>query len=555
MHRPVLSAGPGDPAADPLQGPVTPPTDHYSAYQGLRHDNAANSSDDDADSLTEQETLTIRNANLSSSRSVDTLKDVSLPCTPAAPVAGPAKPRSPAQKLDKLDTSQTTLNHRKHRATHSASSASSAGAPHHQFFHLNLPPCSPSLASPQSPTTRSIARSPSPRRRQSHRPMSSIGSTLSSNSSGSVAPGKFVFPPPMPSAQLPAIEPELDLDYSLCFSPALSDEGGASPYILQAQNDLQGIFTTLAHKERRLLEAREQLKAAEKDLSQFKSQWDTVLGPESSEAPSPDTEPPLSSVVPVATATVAAPPVPAAPELQPHSTHKKTSSASSAPGNSVPSRRMLPMRHSIGHASELGFDLSKATDPGLFDPKDPSSSFMGNFSYYFREKLNGLFEQQQKQQQEQQQQQQQHQHQQQQQQQQQRQQDQTEKLLETKESVTSLRSAASFHTLSPATSLSSLSPDEAIDGGSSGASTSDSFIGRFLVNPAGTVDHHSALFAKSAFSVRSPPYLSSSSSNNTNNPRLASPPTDPLSFASVPISTPKKNLGDPLRSPFVVKQP
>lgn len=122
--------------------------------------------------------------------------------------------------------------------------------------------------------------------------------------------------------------------------------------------------------------------------------------------------------------------------------------------------------------------------------------------------------------------------------------------------MTSLRSAASFHTLSPATSLSSLSPDEAIDGGSSGASTSDSFIGRFLVNPAGTVDHHSALFAKSAFSVRSPPYLSSSSSsNNTNNPRLASPPTDPLSFASVPISTPKKNLGDPLRSPFVVKQP
>jgi hypothetical protein len=330
----------------------------------------------------------------------------------------------------------------------------------------------------------------------------------------------------MPSAPLPATEPELDLDYSLCFSPALSDEGGASPYILQAQNDLQGIFTTLAHKERRLLEAREQLKAAEKDLSQFKSQWDTVLGPESSEAPSPNVEPPLLPDVPVATATVAAP---AAPEPQPHnhSNHKKTSSVSSAPDSSARSRRMLPMRHSIGHASELGFDLPKATDSGPFDPKDPASSFLGNFSYYFREKLNGLFEQQQ-------------------------QQSYAENHLETKDSVTSLRSAASFHTLSPATSLSSLSLNEAVDGSSSGGSgVSDSFIGRFLVNPASTVDHHSALFAKSPLSVRSPPYLSTI---NNNNPRLASPPTDPLSFASVPISTPKKKLGDPLRSPFVAKQ-
>ncbi|KAF5093651.1 hypothetical protein D0Z00_003947 [Geotrichum galactomycetum] len=544
MHRPVLSAGPDDLAADPLQGPVTPPTDHYSIYQDLRDDNTASSSDDDADGPAEQDTLTIRNINLSNSRSVDTLKDTPLPRTPAAPAAEPAKPRSPAPKLDKLDTSQTTLHHRKHRATHSASSASSAGAPHHQYFHLNLPPCSPSLASPQSPTPHSIARSPSPRRRQSHRPMSSIGSTLSSTSSGSVAPGKFVFPPPTPSAQLPAVEPELDLDYSLCFSPALSDEGGASPYILQAQNDLQGIFTTLAHKERRLLEAREQLKAAEKDLSQFKSQWDTVLGSESSEAPSPNVEPPLSPdvpVEPVATATVAAPAAPATPELQPHnhSNHKKTSSVSSAPDSSTRSRRMLPMRHSIGHASELGFDFSKATDPGPFDPKDPASSFLGNFSYYFREKLNGLFEQQQQQLQLQ----------------QQRQQDLAEKHLETKDSVTSLRSAASFHTLSPATSLSSLSLNEAVDGSSSGGgggTTSDSFIGRFLVNPASTVDHHSALFAKSAFSVRSPPYLSNTTNNN--NSRLASPPTDPLSFASVPISTPKKKLGDPLRSPFVAKQ-
>ncbi|KAF5092472.1 hypothetical protein D0Z03_002842, partial [Geotrichum reessii] len=518
MHRSVLPVS-FDATTDPLQKSVSSPTGSYVIYQDLPHDDDASSSDDDADGPAEQDTLTILNMNLSNSRSIDTLKDASISVVPAATAAEPAKPRPSAPKLDKIDTSRTTLNHRKHRATHSTSSASSTGAPHHHYFHLNLPPCSP--ASPQSLSPHSSARSPSPRRKPTHRPMSSIGSTLSSGSSSSVAPGKFVFPPPTLSAPIASNEPELELDYSLCFSPTLSDEGGASPYIHQAQNDLQGIFNTLAHKERRLLEAREQLMAAEKDLNQFKSQWDSVLGPDSAEvsppskAESPET-PVVEVVIPLSS------PAPTASEShhRMYNNHKKTSSVASVPDVSTHSRRMLSMRHSIGHASELGFDIPKAA-PDLLGSKDGSSSFLGNFSYYFREKLSGLFEQQQ-----------QHQY-----------QNQIGKRLDTKNSVTSLRSAASFHTLSPATSLSSLSSRSLNDTVTNGG-TSDSFIGRFLVNPVSAVDHHSTLFPKSSLTVRSP-YLGP--------PRLASPPSDLFYIASAPTSTPKTPTG-PLCSPFVAKQ-
>jgi hypothetical protein len=64
-------------------------------------------------------------------------------------------------------------------------------------------------------------------------------------------------------------------------SPKSSDESSttsvSSPYILNSQPDLQDIFITLANKERKVLEAKEQLLIAESDLSHFKGRWNSVL--------------------------------------------------------------------------------------------------------------------------------------------------------------------------------------------------------------------------------------------------------------------------------------
>lgn len=51
----------------------------------------------------------------------------------------------------------------------------------------------------------------------------------------------------------------------------------SSPYILNSQPNLQEVFITLANKERRVLEAREQLSNAERELDEFKTKWSSIL--------------------------------------------------------------------------------------------------------------------------------------------------------------------------------------------------------------------------------------------------------------------------------------
>jgi hypothetical protein len=53
--------------------------------------------------------------------------------------------------------------------------------------------------------------------------------------------------------------------------------GEESPYILNSQPSLQDIFITLANKERRVLEAKEQLVNAETELALFRHRWSAIL--------------------------------------------------------------------------------------------------------------------------------------------------------------------------------------------------------------------------------------------------------------------------------------
>lgn len=281
-----------------------------------------------------------------------------------------------------LDT--TRPRYQRHRANYSTSSASSLSGSHQQLHHLNLPPYSPSLSSPQSPAYKSY-RSQSPSFKGHHHHMSSISSTLSSSPISSQK--TFSFPPP----------PSEELDFSYTFSPPssapMSDDGSMpSPYIFETQTDLQDIFVTLAHKERRLLEAREQMVAAEKDLEQFKSQWNSVLnGPEEPSQVPQDTSMQVQGVPPREPDPVEIGP---SDFRSPHSQyrHGKTATSLSDPISSAASRETLRLRHSIGHTSDLGLGLENVETIPLTPLHPLNRSLLGNFSFYFRDRLHGLFD-------------------------------------------------------------------------------------------------------------------------------------------------------------------
>lgn len=389
--------------------------------------------DSDSDRIEgeEQDTLTKLNIGLSTATSLDTLKNVEPTSIealhPSSLLSQHCLSPTPSGKgpFSIEETPRRPMSpHRRHRTAYSISSTSSSSttSSHQQLHHLNLPPYSPSPSAPQSPILRSY-RSPSPTLKYSrpqspifknhHRAMSSISSTLSSSSS--VYPqqsSRFTFPPPTPDP-ISQSDHAPELDYSFSFSPSLSSAPSAnsddsslnSPYILQSQTDLQDIFTELAHKERRLLEAREQLLAAEKDLKHFKHQWNSVL--------SGDPESKKQTHEILHNQLVTSPRRPEAlarPNSDPsylshgRNRHGKSSSSMSAPVYSTrSSKRLLPLRHSIGHASELGLCLEDDVESnplcssGLAHKPSShrlqeSSSILGNFSYFFREKLHGLFD-------------------------------------------------------------------------------------------------------------------------------------------------------------------
>ncbi|CAN6655154.1 hypothetical protein TRVA0_028S00188 [Trichomonascus vanleenenianus] len=74
---------------------------------------------------------------------------------------------------------------------------------------------------------------------------------------------------------------------SLFEAAELSPGSCASPYIF-TQPNLQDVFITLAHKERRVLEAKEELAIAERELQAFKYEWRNVLNtPSVNVSPSP----------------------------------------------------------------------------------------------------------------------------------------------------------------------------------------------------------------------------------------------------------------------------
>lgn len=73
---------------------------------------------------------------------------------------------------------------------------------------------------------------------------------------------------------------DTDIDRDLGLSPRSSTgdcSSISSPYILNSQPNLQEVFITLANKERRVLEAREQLSNAERELDEFKTKWSSIL--------------------------------------------------------------------------------------------------------------------------------------------------------------------------------------------------------------------------------------------------------------------------------------
>lgn len=322
-----------------------------------------------------QQTLNRVDADMAAISDSQSMKPPPLPCRDGS--------SANAQRSRELRLDTSRPQHQRHRVNHSTSSASSMGGSHQQLHHLNLPPYSPSLSSPQSPAYKSY-RSQSPSFKGHHHHMSSISSTLSNSPVSSQK--TFSFPPPSE-----------ELDFSYTFSPPssapMSDDGSmASPYIFETQTDLQDIFVTLAHKERRLLEAREQMVAAEKDLEQFKSQWNSVLNG----LERPSQEPQDTSMQDEEVSTRDSDLV----EMEPSEfrsnhcqyRHGKTPTSLSDPISSVASRETLPLRHSVGHTSELGLGLENVETTPLTPLHPLNSSLLGNFSFYFRDKLHGLFD-------------------------------------------------------------------------------------------------------------------------------------------------------------------
>jgi hypothetical protein len=115
---------------------------------------------------------------------------------------------------------------------------------------------------------------PSPQRRRAR--MVQPGS-ISTNSDSD-----FIFPyarhsPALSEPQISFFSDEEGLISSITSPPSSADTSSGSPYILNSQPSLQEIFILLAHKERRVLEAKEQLSNAEKELTQFKKQWNSIL--------------------------------------------------------------------------------------------------------------------------------------------------------------------------------------------------------------------------------------------------------------------------------------
>lgn len=86
---------------------------------------------------------------------------------------------------------------------------------------------------------------------------------------------KFQFPPSH-SRGNSLSSPTWEVEDSL-LTVATNSPDEESPYILNSQPSLQDIFITLANKERRVLEAKEQLMNAETELALFRHRWSAIL--------------------------------------------------------------------------------------------------------------------------------------------------------------------------------------------------------------------------------------------------------------------------------------
>lgn len=313
-------------------------------------------------------------------------KATSEPQKPLLPIAPPnvqlSRPRSKDSALRPIEVNPAVDRKKTHRSSYSTSSSSSSNSLnlHQPILHLNLPPCSPSLP-PDSPTRSQRSRSPT---LKGHGYRSSISSCSSQNPRS-----KFVFPPPAPG------QPSATFPISPPASSSISDDSSVPPsYPTMPLNEMQNIFVTLANKERRLLEAREQMLLAEKDLQDFKNQWNSVLnGNEEDEeltqkklqsamAPPKRTASPVTSCVPE----------PATEEPSPRHTRLHGRIFNSVPEASVPSLFTIKMlnKRSLGHTRDFDFGKDcvqpqtssvQDTDP---DESKSSTSIFTSISSFFR---------------------------------------------------------------------------------------------------------------------------------------------------------------------------
>lgn len=139
----------------------------------------------------------------------------------------------------------------------------------HPLLHLNIPPSTTFMTASSSPALSTPPTPPySPPLPKSKQPLPPSPSPASRR---------------LADPRIAAIShPSLTSRYSLpAPSPEQSPAAPSSPLVM---SDIHDIFTTLAHKERRVLEAREMLEAAELDLESFRHQWSTVLTAAAAEA-------------------------------------------------------------------------------------------------------------------------------------------------------------------------------------------------------------------------------------------------------------------------------
>lgn len=326
-------------------------------------------------------------------------------------------------------SSHTTRKHTSSLLSSSTSDTAStrrlASDSHHPVLNLNLPPLSPAISAPMHQTNSPVSQpqaynfspspvSPSPSYLLPHH--SRRSSTISNRTSqlSSQHRNSYTFPPvdhttrnsPDLSSSLPSsnsVSSDLDslfssssCDSATTTSSAYSsreanDPSMTSPYILHLQTDLQDIFTTLAHKERRVLEARELLVSAEKDLQQFKHQWNDVL------CGNPETKQQTQELLQLQITTTPRKPVSQRASLSMSERHSVSPV--------TPPQLVLSLRHSIGHASELGLNMGPddSSASGQLRPgtmllsqvprmqDDPGSqSLLNNFSGFFSKKFQNL---------------------------------------------------------------------------------------------------------------------------------------------------------------------